>query len=214
MLFYKEEEGRRFMENIGQVVKYMENHYAKNYAFFKKALERIQSKELKDKLHNYYLHIVCNKCHFVYERVVMFTQIMANTFNYINTPEIEYYIEFVLEFYEDYFELFVRQVYLICQYTDFALINLCKNPLRYCGRKDREELLTNTFSFACVYDEQLMEEKDIVASLDAIIDIEKKHILSCYEKAKHHETYCEVCGPYCLVKNGKGLFKRTVPQRY
>lgn len=194
---------------------YMEKNYSKDYERFKKTLKRIKSDSLRIKMEEYYLYIVSEKYHYNYDSIHNITMHLCHYINEINHPDIEYYIEYCLEYYKENFQMIFYSIYCLILKTNLALRDICSNYLRYCGKNDKEKLFNDIYGNSSWYN----EEEELCQIMNAIIEIEKKHILDCYKKAKNKDTFCENCIPMCWVreeKKGKKLkkYKRTVPFRF
>lgn len=193
---------------------YMEQNYPETYKRFKTAIDCFECIEFREHLEIYYLMKVKNTCHYDYNYVISYTNSFCNAINEINHRDIEHYLEYCLEFHEDYFEQFLLIVYDICLKVNMVLKDICRNFIRYGGRKDRENMLEMIFSKICFFD---IRECELLESIQNIIEIEKEHILNCYELAKNGETFCECCAPWCYVEGKwnkkRTLYKRTTPFR-
>lgn len=191
----------------------MQNHEKE---YFIKALQHIKSEELKLKLEEYFLNEIDKlkkRCRD--ERIAGYTTLVCNQINELNNPELEYYIEYALEFYDNIFELVFYMISSICKDVNFYLSQICDNYLRYSGDKDKEELMDTIFK---KYENRCQENPEMQEVCDAVIAIEKQHILNCYNIAREGNTFCELCGPFCSktvkdIYSGDIVRKRTIPNR-
>lgn len=190
---------------------YMKNHCSEAYKNVINAIYRFNNDKLSVKLYNFYLNKVRKECRYEKSKIGVFSFQFCRYLNEINHPDVEYYLEYCLEFFEEEFLLFLDIVYEISVETNFILKNICSDYSRYCNRIDKEILLEKFYKNI----PSLMNEKlELKESLNAIIEIEKKHILNCYELAKDGKTFCENCIPMCWVlKKEDDLLKQKVYKR-
>ena len=174
---------------------YMEKYWTEIYKGVMTAICRFNNVELVSKLNQFYLNKVKNDCRYERDETRNFSVQICKYLNEVNHPDIEFYIEYCLEYFEEDFPQFLAIIYEICRKTNFILKEICSNYLRYSGRKDREVLLENIFQHLQTL---RSENSELIQILEDIKDIERKHILTCYELAKNGQTFCESCAPMCL----------------
>lgn len=160
-------------------------------------IQKFENEQLRTLLLNYYLK-VCRKKFKNIERcgrIERFSSRFCECLNEINIPEIEYYIEYCLLFYEDDFYKFIHDVYLICLEFNFVLKDMCSCYYRYSVRQDIEEIFNEMDLVRPKY-----KKLELQQLLEYIIELEKKNFINCYELAKNEKTYCDCCISYCLQK--------------
>lgn len=186
---------------------YVEEWYPNYYNLVKETINRF-NEDLRMKLEIYYLK-KCTDSYGSYSSYVRsFTNSFCQSLNELNTSELEDYLEYCLEFYEQDFSRFLYEVNVICVEANRVLKEICSCYMRYGGKNDRDKILQNVYL-------NTNQNEELVKVLKNVVETEKKHILNCYEKAKNKETFCETCTPYCSVKeeNNKVLYKRTTSVR-
>lgn len=179
------------VNKIDEMRSYVEKWYSNYYNCTKETLNRFND-ELRVKLENYYL----KKCTDIYgsynSYVRSFTSNFCQNLNELNTPELEDYLEYCLEFYEQDFLKFLYEISRICYEGNRILKEICSCYTQYVEKEDKDKILQNVYP--------TIENEELEEVLNSAVETERKHILNCYEKAKNKETFCETCIPYCSIK--------------
>lgn len=135
-----------------------------------------------------YVNSYYHKDHIVYEIKKM------KYFEFIHNADIEFYIQYVLENYDDEtFGRFFYAIYEIGLGASTAALRICQNHAWYSGRRDKERILEELFKSGHLYAETFDEE--VKKCVEDVIEIETNYINECQKKALRYETYCDNCSP-------------------
>lgn len=202
------------MEKIN-AQEYIEKNYLDTVEALKRSLCYLKDSDLRKKIEEYF-YKECEKANYERDSVRSLKSSLTNSIKQINTPALEYDIEYLLIYFEQDFRMLFYALSSICMKVNIVLADICASYLKYCGKNDLKKVEENLFMAAIldIYEEQYGSEARQV--FEDVLDTEKDLIQKGYEKARQGKTFCETCAPFCWIQreNSKTKYKRTVPFRY
>lgn len=120
----------------------------------------------------------------------------------INTPQIEYYIEYCLLFYEKYFYKCLAAVYTLCNNFNMILEDMCEffNRFYVLKKYEKEFDVEEKINDIIV---PKVTKAEVQQLIKYIIEEEKEIVLFCYELAVDGVDFCNVCVSDCYQKRIK-----------
>lgn len=194
---------------------YMEQYYPDTIKNLKRSLSYLKDENLRKKIEDYFLE-ECEKVHYNRDKVRSLKNALTHSIQAVNTPELEYDVEYLLTFFANDFRTLFYTLSSICIKTNMVLTQICSCYVRYCGKEDFEKVYKDlmTEEMLVLWEEAYGNEVRQV--FEDVLDTEKHLMQEGYQKARQGETFCEICAPFCWVpqEKGKTKYKRTVPFRY
>ena len=167
----------------------MPNSKSKNYKDFVNAISRFQNEDLKLKLTNYFKNELEE-----YGRDDLrerYTNDFCRLLKSINNLDIEFYLEYCLDYFEIDFMQFLRITSFVCGDVNQILKSIEENYLRYCGKgeleKTKQTIGNIDFNihreWSAKYDDNF--DMELIDSLKSIIEIERQLIQDFYDGARN-----------------------------
>lgn len=197
--------------------KYMGTYHPDTMAEVKRSLLYLHDEHLQKQIEDYFLE-ECEKVHYNRDKIRSLKAFLTRAIPVLNTQELEYDIAYLLTFFAPDFRTLFYELSCICTRANMILTGICACYLRYCGKKDLNEVYKNLLmkEMLLLYEEAYGEEVRQV--FEDVLEIEENLIQESYQKASQGETFCETCAPCCWIvqegKKEKTKYKRTTPFRY
>lgn len=162
----------------------MPNSKLNNYKEFTNVINKFKSEDLKQKLIIYFRgelekygrDDLCNR----------YTNKFCRNLEDLNNLDIEFYLEYCLDYFEVDFEQFLSIITFICRDVNRVLKDIDINYLRYSGKGEIEKLSQTIGNidfnihreWSAKYDDLL--DQELIVSIKNIIEIERKQIQDFY----------------------------------
>ncbi len=194
---------------------YMEKYYPNIVETFQRNLSYLKDENVREKMEEYFLN-ECEKVSYDRDRVRSLKVSLVNAIQEINTPELEYDIEYLLTFFAEEFRMLFYELRCICVKTNMILRGICSCYVRYCGKGDFEEVYQNLMTEESLKMYEYAYGSEVRQVFEDVLEIEKNLMQEGYNKAKQGETFCDTCAPWCWIpqEKGKTKYKRTTSFRY